>query len=46
MKESVIIFYSMAIVNSISTENSNNKKTTDFANAFRNQTIVEPQWFS
>ena len=36
----------MAIVNSISTENSNNKKTTDFANAFTNQTIVKPQWFS
>ena len=35
----------MATVNSISTESSNNKKTTDFATAFTNQTIVEPQWF-
>ena len=45
-RDSVIFFYSMAIVNSISTESSNNKKTKDFANAFTNQTIVEPQWFS
>ena len=46
-KNSVIIFESMAIVNSISNENSMHIKTCeDFANVFTNQIIDESQRFS
>ena len=46
-KNSVIIFESMAIVNSISNENSMHIKTCeDFANVFTNQVIEESQEFS
>ena len=46
-KNSVIIFDSMAIVNSISIENSKFIKTCeDFANVFTNQIIDESQRFS
>ena len=46
-KNNVIIFESMAIVNSISNENSMHIKTCeDFANVFTNQIIDESQRFS
>ena len=46
-KNSVIIFESMAIVNSISNENSMHIKTCeDLANVFTNQVIEESQEFS